>query len=148
MNSKSALNKYNTSNYKYCEFCGSPMPMSTKEPYCDRCRELALFHEVREYIRENDVTEFQVAAHFGIPLRKVKGWIQEGRIEYKETSVGKRALNNNFKCEICGAPVTFGTLCTKCLKQMNKEHIHGYDMSKPSPEDDRMFFLDQEHKNK
>lgn len=144
MSSKSDFNTNTSSDYKYCEFCGAPMPQNIESPYCDHCQEIAFFQEVKEYIRSNDVTEFQVAAYFNIPLRRVKGWIEEGRIEYKETAVGKRALNNNFKCEACGAPVTFGTLCTKCLKQMNKEHIHGYDMSKPSPEDDRMFFLDSE----
>lgn len=140
MSSKSAFDTNSTSNYKLCKSCGAPMSINNDSPYCDRCREYVLFQEVREYIRSNDVNEFQVAAHFDIPLRVVKNWIHEGRIEYKETSVGKRALNNNFKCEVCGAPVSFGTLCTKCLKQLNKQTIRGYDMSKPS-EEDRMFYL-------
>ena len=33
----------------------------------------------------------QVAEHFGIPQKKVKAWIKEGRIEYKEDG-DKRAL--------------------------------------------------------
>ena len=46
--------------------------------------EMELFDAVRNYIRENDVNEFGVAAHFGIPVSRVKAWIREGRIEYKE----------------------------------------------------------------
>ena len=146
MTSNSDFDTKNTLNYKYCEFCGAPIPRSLETSCCERCRERVLFQEVKEYIRSNDVNEFQVATHFGIPLRVVKAWIQEGRIEYKETAVGKRALNNNFRCETCGAPVTFGTLCTKCLKKLNKQNIHGYDMQKVQ-EDDRMFFLDTERIN-
>ena len=129
----------NNSNLKYCEFCGSPIYKDTETPYCERCREKALFQEVKDFIRSNDVNEFQVAAHFNIPLRVVKNWINEGRIEYKETPTGFRSLNNHLQCEKCGAPVAFGTLCGKCLKQLNK-NIRGYDMQKVQ-EEDRMFFL-------
>ena len=43
-----------------------------------------LFAEVKDYIRENDVKEIDVAEHFGIPVSKVRRWIKEGRIQYKE----------------------------------------------------------------
>lgn len=132
-------------NYKYCEYCGAPIPRNSEEPYCAQCRERVLFLEIKDYIRANDVNEFQVAAHFGIPLRTVKGWIKEGRIEYKETANGMRSLNNHFTCERCGAPVAFGTLCPKCLKLMNK-NMHGYDLSKRQKDDDRMRFLQHDKK--
>lgn len=130
----------NTINYKYCEFCGAPIPRGLESNCCDKCRERVLFQEVKEYIRANDVNEFQVAAHFNIPLRMVKAWIQEGRIEYKTVPEGKRTLNSNLRCEKCGAPVTFGTLCTKCLRSLTK-NIHGYDMQLAN-EDGKMHFLD------
>lgn len=133
-------NLENDIHHKLCAFCGAPLPKKIGTSYCERCRERALFQEVKDFIRSNDVNEFQVAAHFNIPLRIVKKWINEGRIEYKETPAGIRSLNNHLQCEKCGAPVTFGTLCSKCLKQLNK-NIHGYDMQK-AQEDDRMFFLD------
>lgn len=135
----------NTIDYKYCEYCGAPMHRNSVERYCAQCRERVLFLQVKDYIRANDVNEFQVAAHFGIPLRTVKGWIKEGRIEYKETANGERSINNHLSCERCGAPVTFGTLCPKCLKLMNK-NMHGYDLQKPQQDDDRMFFLNQNKK--
>ena len=134
-----------SSNYKYCQYCGTTMPVTVKYPYCDSCREIILFQKVKDFIRENDVNEFQVAAQFGLPLRTVKGWIKEGRIEYKETAAGAKALNNKLKCERCGAPVTFGTVCPKCLKAMNN-NVKGYGMQQTAQGDDRMFFLDENNK--
>lgn len=137
--------KSDSSNYKYCQYCGTTMPVTVKYPYCDSCREIILFQKVKDFIRENDVNEFQVAAQFGLPLRTVKGWIKEGRIEYKETAAGAKALNNKLKCERCGAPVTFGTVCPKCLKAMNN-NVKGYGMQQTAQGDDRMFFLDENNK--
>lgn len=137
--------KSDSSNYKYCQYCGTTMPVTVKYPYCDSCREIILFQKVKDFIRENDVNEFQVATQFGLPLRTVKGWIKEGRIEYKETAAGAKALNNKLKCERCGAPVTFGTVCPKCLKAMNN-NVKGYGMQQTAQGDDRMFFLDENNK--
>ena len=84
MNSHSDFNPQDTKStldYKYCEFCMVPIPRSQEIPYCPACQEKIIFHHVKEYIRENDVNEFQVADHFNIPLRMVKNWIKEGRIE-------------------------------------------------------------------
>ena len=133
------------SNYKRCEYCGTPIPRKSDAQYCDTCRERILFHKVRDYIRANDVNEFQVADHFDLPLRLVKNWIREGRIEYKETN-GKRNINM-LRCERCGASVTFGTLCPKCLKLLNN-NVHGYSLQKPSPDDERMFYLNKDDKKK
>ena len=130
-------------NYKMCTFCGAPIPKTSEDPYCPQCRERVLFFNVKDYICENDVNEFQVAAHFGIPLRTVKGWIKEGRIEYKKTAIGTRAINNKLRCESCGSPVSFGTICPKCLKQMNQT-ARGYGMNKPRTDDDRMRFLNKD----
>jgi predicted amidophosphoribosyltransferase len=135
--------KKNSINYKVCAYCGAAIPRNSEESYCDQCRDRILFFDVKDFIRENDVNEFQVAAHFGIPLRTVKAWIKEGRIEYKETPTGIRAMNNNLRCEICGSPVTFGTICPKCLKQMNQS-TRGYSVNKPQKDDNRMRFLNKD----
>ena len=134
------LDRKNSIDYKYCEFCMSPIPRNQEIPYCVPCQEKIIFQHVKDYIRANDVNEFQVADHFGIPLRMVKEWIKEGRIEYKKTPDGKRTINSNMLCEKCGAPITFGTICTKCLRSLSK-NIHGYDMQKVH-EDDKMRFFD------
>lgn len=138
------IDKKNTIDYKYCEFCMSPIPRNQEIPYCVACQEKIIFLKVKDYIRENDVNEFQVAEHFGIPLRLVKEWIREGRIEYKKTPEDQKTINNNMRCVKCGEPITFGTVCTKCLRSLSK-NIHGYDMQKVH-EDDRMRFLDNNNR--
>ena len=76
------LQRKQSINHKYCEHCGQPIPRSSEFACCAHCQETILFHEVKTYIRENNVNEFQVAERFGIPLRIVKHWMKEKRIEY------------------------------------------------------------------
>ncbi len=124
-----------------CKFCNAPLPANAKNDFCQNCQDRILFMEVKDYIRANDVNEFQVAAHFGIPLRMVKGWIKEGRIEYKEDVTGKHIVAN-LHCSGCGAPITFGTLCSKCLKLVNR-NMQGFGKKQPT-EEDKMRFLSNE----
>ena len=92
-----------------------------------------LFQEVKEYIRANDVTEYDVASHFNLPLQQVKQWIREGRIEYKDSHLNTISMY----CIKCGAPISFGQLCPKCLKQMN---MAGHSCGSPL-EDSRMRYF-------
>lgn len=132
-------NVKNNPIYKYCEYCGTMLPQNSTSDYCEPCQQILLFHEVKEFIRANDVNEHQVADYFNLPLRVIKGWIKEGRIEYKETLNGEKKLNNNLVCENCGASVTFGTLCRKCLKELNR-NMKGYGLQTATREE-RMRFL-------
>lgn len=104
-------------NYKYCEICRNPLPLNYERDLCPACEREQLFREVKEYIRANDVTEYDVALEFNIPLHQVKQWIREGRIEYKENHLNT-SLNTQKKCIQCGAPVPFeNTLCSKCKRK-------------------------------
>lgn len=103
--------------YKYCEFCGCPLPKSYEGNLCPNCQEAQLFRNVKEYIRSNVVNEYEVADHFHIPLRQIKEWIRDGRIEYRKDN--DTAKISGMHCQRCGAPVSFGTLCSKCLKLLN-----------------------------
>lgn len=127
--------------YKYCEFCGKPLPKSYKEDCCPECIERQLFSHVKDYIREHDVNEYEVAHHFGIPVNQVKMWIREGRIEYKEHQGGTIA---GVRCQHCGAAVTFGTLCPKCLKLMNSRKVYGRSYG-PAKGSTKMHFMDKEN---
>ena len=87
MNPKPRLNldeleQKNAANRRRCEHCGQPIPRSSKLGFCSHCQDTFLFQQVKEYIRENNVTAIQVSDHFGIPLSLVKEWLQERRIEY------------------------------------------------------------------
>lgn len=103
-------------SYKYCEKCNRPLPLDFHDSLCPYCRSQELFSEVKEYIRENDVTEYDVAEHFNIPHYRVKQWIREGRIEYKDERLNTLTP---LGCKKCGAPISFGTLCPKCQKALN-----------------------------
>lgn len=97
-----------------------------------------MFSEVKEYIRSKDVTEYQVAEHFNIPRLLVKKWIAEGRIEYKEQE--QRMVN--LHCSMCGATITFGTLCQKCYRE--KYHTTTGFMPLQLGEKSKMRFLDKD----
>ncbi len=90
--------------------------------------EMELFDAVRNYIRENDVNEFGVAAHFGIPISRVKAWIREGRIEYKELDGSVFAEDKH--CSLCGRPIEFGNICSKCKREQSGKG-HGYAVTNP-----------------
>ena len=97
--------------------------------------------EVKEFIRTHDVNEYEVAEHFKIPLRQVKSWIKDGRIEYKQSESASTIAG--LHCQRCGAPVTFGTLCPKCLRLLNgsKGYSTGYDAGKTKS---KMYHLEGE----
>lgn len=67
---------------KVCEVCGRAMPRSITGAMCAACQDNKLYHEVKEYIQKNNVTDTQVASHFHIPLAQVRNWIQNERIHY------------------------------------------------------------------
>lgn len=128
-------------NYKFCTQCHKPLSNSYSDDICPECKERQLFNEVKEYIRSNVVNEYQVCEHFHIPHHKVREWIREGRIEYVKK--GDQVVMISLHCKECGAPITFGSLCPKCLKKQNVKKGHAY--AAPSKENDvRMHFLDSE----
>lgn len=132
-------NIYNSTSVppRECAECHRPMPISYKEDICPACKERELFNEVKEYIRANDVNEYDVSSHFHIPLRKIKEWIREGRIEYKNTTEASITIH----CQNCGAKINFGSLCPKCLKQLGTSAHATNDPSKSSSQGSMFFNL-------
>ena len=57
-------------NIKECKSCKRPLPPDYDEDLCPRCKEIQLFHDVKDYIRANDVNEYEVAEHFQIPKNR------------------------------------------------------------------------------
>lgn len=103
-------------NLNACTECHRDLPPDYPDTICPACKERLLFSQVKDFIRANDVTEFDVAKEFDIPLFKVKGWIREGRIEYKDL---QPKTMKNLHCHNCGKSITFGSLCTECLRKSN-----------------------------
>lgn len=118
------------------------LPPSFKEDLCSACQEAELFAQVREYVRKYNVNEYQVAEHFNISVQLVKRWIREGRIEYRDQREARIMANY---CAHCGAQVSFGSLCPKCLRLLNGEDRgFGFAPNRPDEEEGKMRFLDQE----
>lgn len=122
-------------NVKYCRVCRRSLPLDYPSDICPVCEENELFHRVKEFIRENEVTEYQVADEFKIPLRKVRAWIREGRIEYKEAD---KETIHKLHCLSCGQPITFGSYCQRCYKLMNTAK----GTARQKHDDERMRFLE------
>ena len=99
---------------KSCKQCGRDLNELYPHEYCPICAEINLFNEVKEYIRENDVNEQNVAEHFNLPVSKVRGWIREGKIQYK----GGNKISSVF-CNVCGKPISFGRTCPECHSFQN-----------------------------
>jgi RecJ-like exonuclease len=95
-----------------------------------------LFREVRDFIRNNDVGEEDVAKYFGIPKGQVRQWLREGRIQYKDHE-GKIS---SLTCTICGKKIDYGNTCDECrryekLQVVAKAH---------AMESSRMRYLDKD----
>ncbi len=99
---------------KFCEWCNCPIDIDSESDLCPNCQASMEFRKVREYVREHNVNEFQLAEAFGIPLRQVKQWIREGRLEYREFE--KKIVN--LHCQQCGKSIQFGSLCPECNRAL------------------------------
>ena len=82
-----------------------------------------------------DVNEYDVAQHFHIPHMQVKKWIREGRIEYKDDHLNTITMH----CTRCGAPIAFGTLCAKCMRQKD---VSIHSSAREDISDSRMRFIE------
>lgn len=120
-----------------CKQCGRALSPQYPEEICPACKEMNLFNEVKDYIRSNEVNEADVAEHFGIPNSRVRQWIREGRIQYKDTGSGRIS---NVYCQICGKPLDFGTVCADC------RHLQslGVVVKSYQQEDGKMRFMNKE----
>lgn len=129
-------------NYKYCSSCKRILPPEYDFEMCPTCIERELFREVKSYIRENNVTEYDVAAHFDLPLRRVKQWIREGRIEYKQDEP-KKVIGRH--CARCGEVVAFGEFCPTCKHiLLQQEKKIGFVNEDAAHEEGKMRFVDKQ----
>lgn len=125
--------------------CGRALPINYEKDHCPACEDDVLFKDIREYIRTHDVTEFELAEIFHIPQSKVRKWIKEGRIEYV---TGENKMMNT-RCQRCGIPVSFGTLCPNCMRMMNGGKEVAYISATKKSDSNRMRYLSNEDsKNK
>ena len=131
------MNEFMEIGDKICSSCERPLPKKYTDNNCAICKENELFFEVKDYIRANVVNEYMVAEKFDIPLSQVRKWIKEGRIEYCKT---KRTITS-VNCQKCGTPISFGSICSECLQQLNTRT--GVYIQKPS-NNDKMRYLNHD----
>lgn len=131
--------RYEDTGIKSCKQCSRRLHPKYDKDICPSCIELNLFSEVKEYIRNNDVNESQVAEHFGLSNTKVRAWIREGRIQYKNVN-GNKAISQ-VHCQICGKPLEFGNLCADC------RHLQGLEVVAKQYKDEeaQMRFMDRDN---
>lgn len=120
---------------KVCKECHRTLSETYPHELCPICMERHLFNDVREYIRNNDVREHEVAEKFNIPISRVREWIREGRIQYKGDSVKSISGVN---CRYCGKPIAFGVACPSCHSLQNLKVVANM---KKSQNDESMRFL-------
>ena len=145
MNKQRALFEENLS--RTCKRCGRHLPDRFEGELCPACQEQELFSRVRDYIRENDVRDWEVAQYFGIPRSTVKRWIEEGRIQYKEEQSPRDVIMSNY-CQLCGKPTHFGTICPDCMKEKKRQERVGRAVYEPTDKDkDKMQFIDRKNKS-
>ena len=126
---------------KFCAWCHCPIPIDSETEFCKNCEASMQFREIREYVREPDVNEFQLAETFGIPLRQVKQWIREGRLEYKEIMNTVTSLH----CQRCGKSIQFGNFCPEC-NRAEYGVKGGFDALKEKDADEQIRFYNKNRK--
>ena len=126
------------SESRFCSWCHCPIPEDSETELCKSCQASMEFREIREYVREHDVNEFKLAEVFGIPLRQVKQWIREGRLEYKEDAHTMVTLH----CQKCGKSIQFGNFCPEC-NRAEYGVKGGFELFRESDADEQIRFYNK-----
>ena len=101
-----------------CRNCGRLFTDFVGRHLCNECMKAddELFDRVRDYIRENpDATIFSTSEACEVSEAKIRQWLKEERLEYKEH------LGSGLYCEKCGAPISTGRYCGKCKTALTRE---------------------------
>lgn len=108
---------------KICKQCDCLLGKYYNDDLCPTCKEQNLFSEVKEYIRSTDANEYDVARFFHIPVSKVRTWINDGMIEYKNINDSNIS---SVRCHVCGKRITSGTICPGCRRRQQLEETAVY----------------------
>lgn len=103
---------------KVCEKCGGKMVYVFGETFeCTECknRKLTDFGKIREYLEINGPqTAVTISRDTGVDVKKIQSYLDEGRIEISESS------DVYIKCQICGADIRYGKICSECAAKMSR----------------------------
>jgi len=102
-----------------CERCGKTFNSSGFFNVCPVCTGLDEqdFLRIKEYLYEHPGAKLlDVVTDLNIPVRKIKRYLRENRLEILEK-------NNRFLfCEMCGKPIRSGQFCDTCYKEFHRDY--------------------------
>jgi predicted amidophosphoribosyltransferase len=99
-----------------CPECGELFQVWTQRNLCPKCikKEDEQYNIVKEFLYDNpNATAPEVSYHTGVPEHKIIKFLKEGRL----ISTGNAIV---YDCECCGAPISSGRVCKKCLTKMEQ----------------------------
>jgi len=94
-----------------CKICGRFFESEITAEYCPECRKVdeEMYTSVRNYLLEKPrASIFDVTTELKIPIKAIKRFLREDRLEVVE------AQNGFLKCEKCGKSVHSGYFCKDC----------------------------------
>lgn len=100
-----------------CEHCGKVFNSNGFFKVCPGCmeRDENDFTKIKEYLYERPCSKiFEVANDLNMPVKKIKRYLRENRLEIIEK-------NNHFLfCEMCGKPIRSGKYCDECYREFHR----------------------------
>jgi len=99
-----------------CQKCGKAFLSTGGRPICPECREAenADFEKVREFVKDNPKMSIDIVSEeTGVPTEKIRQYLQDGLLEQAEAM-------NDFKCQLCGKPISSGNYCFACMNKLKK----------------------------
>ena len=101
-----------------CPKCGGVMEFKGCGEYrCEKCKYVDYddYGKVRNYVEgHSGVTMAQAASATGVKQKTIRTMLKESRLEVADGS------NVYLKCEMCGASIRSGRVCSKCEVSYNK----------------------------
>lgn len=96
---------------------------------CDNCQkeEEESFRKLKDFIDENpNALIKEVTESTGISSKKILSYIREGRI------IVTKGLSSELKCTHCGAQISTGKFCDKCVIKINNEVSDMFSQKEPT----------------
>jgi len=94
-----------------CPRCGRVF-VRIREAVCEACvkQEEDNFEKVREFVKEHPhKTIKEVAEECEVPMKRILGYIRDGRLE------ASGGMHGEITCSKCGKPIFAGRMCETCI---------------------------------
>ena len=101
-----------------CEQCGRVFNTTGFFKVCQVCleRDEQDFSKIKEYLSVHPCAKiFEVVSDLSMPLKKIKRYLRESRLEIIEKT------NHFLFCEMCGKPIRSGQYCDECYKEFHRD---------------------------